>query len=1168
MLHIFAYTRESTVSTLAPRRSEEPMADRDLSGRRLGEFVLRERIGRGSYGDVYRCEQPELKRHAVVKVLWRTDRDLAQERFLREAQLASRLDHPYAAHVYASGTSTDADERLLWIAMELVQGITLAEWLKTRGPMALEQFVPFFERVAEVVQAAHERGIVHRDLKPSNVMVIESGGKLLPKLLDFGIAKNCRGSAAPEVHEPADEAGRSVEQRTRTDPAAGDDRITRSDAGLGSRPYMSPEQWIDSSAVGPATDIYSLGVVAYEVLTGHVPFDAENTGEYYRRHLNAEMPPLGDAFSVEVDRAIRRALAKEPAHRHGSALELASELRDALRAQPREQLRSSAQQWAARARSPGLLWRGDMLADLESWTRRVPSRELSELECSFVAASQRRGRRVRWLRRSLVLLAAACALAVVQVRAVVRARMAEQIALASEVEQGRQALLHGESSEAVRHLMRAYNSGDRSPGVTFMLARALQPRMSELGRLTSSSGRMWSAMFAPDGKRILTTDDKAARMWDAESSQLLFTMSHGDIVHYAVFSPDGSRIITAGGDGSVRIWSASTGTLMHVLRDRQSTAKQWRYYAVAMSSEFVAAIDLMGRVAHVWNADTEEQIAELANDASELGMLAFSADGRWLATSGGDEVRVFDTATWKHAVTIAGPRVRSLSFDPTNHRLAVGTYDGIASLWEIPSAVRVRPLRAGGASVDAIAFSRDGALVATASRDGTEQIWDAKTGALFTQVNSHRNKIYAVEFSAQGDRLLSSGAGGAVVVSNVATGTPVVRLEGPRGLVFAARFDHESQRIVGASWDGTARVWDTSSPYRRWATPPIGPECDTMDSLVPDQRFVAPSCVGGTRVWDTARDELVAELPRVTAAGDGFYSAFPALSAAGDRAAIARANTVEVYALPSGQLLRTITHAAPVNAVAFAPVGHDLVSGALDGSLTITRDDHEPIALPSSQAGIDVVAILADGRVLSADANARLQIIDPRRNVVLSSTPAPYRVRLLRPSPDGKRLVTISTRDKQAPPSLWELDSLRRVADLEGHVGRVFAARFVARGDLILTAGSDGTARTWNATTGSPGRSFADDSRFLADADLAPDGSVVVAGASDGSLRFWDASNGRLLWRLEAHKSYIIGVHFEGSEIITRSFAGDLARWRLPQPDAIIEACGSTMCAAAPLPGA
>ena len=379
------------------------MADEpaDLVGRQLGEFILREKIGEGGCAVVYRCEQPALKRDVVVKVLHarRRRNDASQERFFREAQLASRLDHPYAAHVYAFGGE---DDGLLWIAMELVHGVTLGDWLETHGPMPLEQFVPFFEHVAEVVHAAHERGIVHRDLKPSNVMVIDRGGRLFPKLLDFGIAKvsiedadPTPASAGEPTTEPLRAAPRNV-QRTRTDPAARDPRLTRTSSRIGSSPYMSPEQWTNAKAVGPATDIYSLGILTYEALTGRRPFIAENTSGYYRLHLHAEVPLLGGDFTPELDRLIQRALAKDPDARHRDVKELAAELRAALQVQPREQLRSLAAVWDARARSPALLLKSnDLMA-----TPQV----IGELERAVVAESRRHAVRSSRIRGVLALL--------------------------------------------------------------------------------------------------------------------------------------------------------------------------------------------------------------------------------------------------------------------------------------------------------------------------------------------------------------------------------------------------------------------------------------------------------------------------------------------------------------------------------------------------------------------------------------------------------------------------------------------------------------------------------------------------------------------------------------------------------------------------------------------
>jgi len=439
------------------------------------------------------------------------------------------------------------------------------------------------------------------------------------------------------------------------------------------------------------------------------------------------------------------------------------------------------------------------------------------------------------------------------------------------------------------------------------------------------------------------------------------------------------------------------------------------------------------------------------------------------------------------------------------------------------------------------------------------QVWDASTGSLRTQVHSHRDKINAVEFSSLGDLILSAGADGAVVVANVTTGMPVARLEGPSSRVLGAHFAPDARRVVGWSWDGTARIWDVASPYRRWGSSPVDIDCDTEESLVPDRRFIAIGCGGhGTRVWDTAQGEPIAELPSVTTDADG-PSVLPAVTATGDRAAIPRGKAVEIYALPSGHLLRTIVHSSTVNAVAFAPSGHDLVSGAVDGSLLLTRGESDPVTLSASTGSVDAALILADGRVVAADAAGRLRVLGQDGSTV-SDLAAPSRIRLLRPSPDGRRLVAISSTSEQTPPMLWDLDQYRFMGRLEGHVGRVFTARFVENGE-ILTTGADGTARLWSAGTGRPHRSFQGDSHFLVDAALSPDGSVVVAGGSDGFVRFWDASNGRLLWMLQAHRSYVVGVHYEGDDLVTRGFAGDVAAWSLPPSDKIIEACRASACA-------
>ena len=186
-----------------------------LCGRRLGDFVLRERIDDGGFGAVYRCDQPKLRREVVVKVAHQraSASDPEALRFLREAQLASRLDHPFAAHVYAFGI--EPDDGLVWIAMEMVHGTTLDRWLaghtELRPDARRELLVPLFEGLADVVHVAHAAGIVHRDIKPSNIMVSSAQGSS---------CQNCSTSASPNLSTTRcrrpQTARRSPASRTRT----------------------------------------------------------------------------------------------------------------------------------------------------------------------------------------------------------------------------------------------------------------------------------------------------------------------------------------------------------------------------------------------------------------------------------------------------------------------------------------------------------------------------------------------------------------------------------------------------------------------------------------------------------------------------------------------------------------------------------------------------------------------------------------------------------------------------------------------------------------------------------------------------------------------------------------------------------------------------------------
>jgi WD40 repeat protein/serine/threonine protein kinase len=300
-----------------------------LIGRSFGEFVVRELISSGGFGMVFRAEQPALAREAVIKVLHtrhRASETLAQ-RFLREAQLASKLDHPYAAHIYAFGAEPDG---VLWIAMELVRGTPLDRLLEAQGPVPLERFVPLCDRLAEVIQTAHDQGIVHRDLKPGNVMVLRRAGRLLPKLLDLGIAKfgGALPGDAPSAPDPSLAATVPEDSDVAAAPVAVR-RLTEHGAMMGSPLYMAPEQWVDAGTADGRTDQYALAVLCFEALTGRPPFTGTSKMQIARAHARQAPPPLDHNLPPALDPVLARALAKQPADRYPTVLEFAAAVRAA-----------------------------------------------------------------------------------------------------------------------------------------------------------------------------------------------------------------------------------------------------------------------------------------------------------------------------------------------------------------------------------------------------------------------------------------------------------------------------------------------------------------------------------------------------------------------------------------------------------------------------------------------------------------------------------------------------------------------------------------------------------------------------------------------------------------------------------------------------------------------
>jgi serine/threonine protein kinase len=328
----------ATVASRSPERDDDSAADDPLIGRTIAErFRIERRLGAGGMGTVYVAEQTAVGRSVVLKFLHASlsrQPDLA-ERFSREALACSKLNAPNTIVLHDFGT---ADDGRLYMAMELLEGHTLAELVSSAGALPPLRAIAITLQVLTSLAEAHDKGIVHRDLKPENIMLVNRAGTVdFAKVLDFGIAKilvddgpavapveAAKQRAAKQAHSPR--AIRTGPHRAETNP-----NLTQAGEIFGSPRYMAPEQAL-GEVVGPRTDIYAVGVILYELLCGRPPFGGENTLRLLHDHAHTPIKPLAQAFPQlglprELSELVARCLHKDPDERFGSAKELADALR-------------------------------------------------------------------------------------------------------------------------------------------------------------------------------------------------------------------------------------------------------------------------------------------------------------------------------------------------------------------------------------------------------------------------------------------------------------------------------------------------------------------------------------------------------------------------------------------------------------------------------------------------------------------------------------------------------------------------------------------------------------------------------------------------------------------------------------------------------------------------
>jgi len=991
-------------------------------GTRVGPYELIRPLGAGGMAEVWLAARVDgaFKRTVALKLPLRSPirKDLEQ-RFEREREILASLDHPNIAKLLDAGFTLDGQP---YLALEYVNGTPLTTYCEERCLPIFER-LELFRQVLSAVRYAHSNLILHRDLKPSNILVDEQGNV---RLLDFGIAKLL------------------IDGETR------ETELTQ----LSGRPltpdYAAPEQ-ILGAPITTAADVYSLGVVLYEILTGERPYKL-------KRETRGALEEA--VLQVEPSAPSRKALSEDVARARGSSpRKLAKLIRGdldtitlkALKKQPGDRYASvdAFHEDIARFR------RGDVvLAQADT--------------LAYRAIKFARRHRVGIAVTGLLILTLAVGLAATSYEAKV-AGAQRDAALKADARLLTQAadtrLRDGQSGAAlgiIFEVLRNRSTGPAYAAEALSVFQAARAQDAQVLAFTGHSDHVDSVAFSPDGRRVVSgSRDKSARIWDASSGQQLLMLSgHTGGLNDAQFSPDGREVVTAAADRTARLWDAASGKELRVLSGHTD------YLASATFSPDGLRIVTAGgdRTARVWDAASGKQLLVLSGHTAVMRSAAYSADGKRIVTCAFDgTTRVWDATSGKQLLVINGPTslLEWAAFSPDGRRIVTAAYDKTARIFDAASGLQLLVLNGHADGVLSASYSPDGRYVVTASLDRTARVWDASSGQQVRVLAGHRHYVHRAVFSPDGRRIVTAASDRTARVWDAPGSEALLVLRGHSEGLMDAVYSPDGARIVTASFDKTARVWDAASGEQRLVLRQSNLVTNAEFSA-DGRRIVTASNDLTARVWDAASSRPLQALEGHT--GMVLTAAF---SPDGSQIVTASYDgTARIWDAASGAQLRVLGgHSDRVLGAQFSPDGRRVVTASEDRT----------------------------ARLWDAASGAQLRVLSGHTDMVQTAAF----------SPDGRRIVTASG-DKTA--RIWDAASGAELVVLSGHVGSVSSAAFSPDGLRIVTASEDRTARLWDAASGQQLRVLSGHTDFLANAAFSPDGLRVVTASIDGSARVWDAT--------------------------------------------------------------